>query len=148
VQAKLGAVVMTALTLMYLWLMSGRALILLADPSGVAKLMGAFMLVLPALALWGIAAELRFGLRVEKMAKEVEEAGLWPIRNIETMPSGRPTKEAAQREFDRLRELATAKPDDWHSYFNLALGYDACGDRKRARASMRKALAMKKTAQQ
>lgn len=145
-QAKLGAVVMTALTLMYLWLMGGRALILLGQSDAVAKLMGAFMLILPLVALWGIAVELRFGVLVERMAKQVEAEGAWPILNIETRPSGRPTKVAAQREFDRIREEATANPNDWHSYFNLALAYDACGDRKRARASMRKALKLKKSA--
>lgn len=144
-QAKLGAVVMTALTLMYLWLLGGKAITLLQQPNGVGKVMGAFMLIMPAVALWAIIVELIFGIQVEKMAEQVEAEGLWPIRDIETLPSGRPTKAAAQREFDRLKEEASAKPDDWHSWFNLALGYDACGDRKRARAGMRKALRMRKS---
>jgi hypothetical protein len=143
VQAKLGAVVMTALTMMYLWLLGGKAITLLQQPNVVGKIMGAFMLIMPAVAVWAIIVELIFGIRVEKMAAQVEAEGLWPIRDIETMPSGRPTKAAAQREFDRLKEEANAKPDDWHSWFNLALGYDACGDRKRARAGMRQALKMR-----
>jgi hypothetical protein len=146
VQAKLGAVVMTALTLMYLWLLGGKAITLLQQPNGVGKIMGAFMLIMPAVALWAIIVELIFGIQVEKMAAQVEAEGVWPIRDIETLPSGRPTKAAAQREFERLKEEANAKPDDWHSWFNLALGYDACGDRKRARAGMRKALKMRKAA--
>ena len=137
---------MAALTLMYVWLLGGKALLLLQQPNGVGKIMGGFMLVLPLVALWAIITELLFGIRVEKMAAQVEAEGLWPIRDIETMPSGRPTKAAAQREFDRLKEEANGKPEDWHSWFNLALGYDACGDRKRARASMRKALKMRKFA--
>lgn len=145
-QAKLGAVVMTALTFMYLWLLGGKAITLLQQPNGVGKIMGAFMLIMPAVALWAIIVELIFGIQVEKMAAQVEAEGLWPIRDIETLPSGRPTKAAAQREFDRLKEEANAKPEDWHSWFNLALGYDACGDRKRARAGMRKALKMRKSA--
>jgi hypothetical protein len=145
VQAKLGAVVMTALTMMYLWLLGGKAITLLQQPNVVGKIMGAFMLIMPAVAVWAIIVELIFGIRVEKMAAQVEAEGLWPIRDIETMPSGRPTKAAAQREFDRLKEEANAKPDDWHSWFNLALGYDACGDRKRARAGMRQALRMRKS---
>jgi hypothetical protein len=144
VQAKLGAVVMTALTMMYLWLLGGKAITLLQQPNGVGKIMGAFMLIMPAVAVWAIIVELIFGIRVEKMAAQVEAEGLWPIRDIETMPSGRPTKAAAQREFDRLKEEANAKPEDWHSWFNLALGYDACGDRKRARAGMRKALKLRR----
>jgi hypothetical protein len=145
VQAKLGAVVMTALTMMYLWLLGGKAITLLQQPNVVGKIMGAFMLIMPAVAVWAIIVELIFGIRVEKMAAQVEAEGLWPIRDIETLPSGRPTKAAAQREFDRLKEEANAKPEDWHSWFNLALGYDACGDRKRARAGMRQALKMRKS---
>ena len=144
-QAKLGAVVMTALTLMYLWLLGGKAITLLQQPNGVGKVMGAFMLIMPAVALWAIIVELIFGIQVEKMAAQVEAEGRWPIRDIETLPSGRPTKAAAQREFDRLKDEANANPEDWHSWFNLALGYDACGDRKRARAGMRKALRMRKS---
>jgi hypothetical protein len=142
-QAKLGAVVMTALTLMYLWLMGGRGVMLIEQPNAVGKIMGFFMLVLPVMALFGIAAELRFGMRVERMSEEVEREGLWPIKDIPLRPSGRPEKDAAQREFERIRNEAEQAPDDWHSWFKVGLAYDACGDRRRARASMRKALKMR-----
>ena len=142
-QAKLGAVVMTALTLMYLWLLGGRGVHLMLQPGVVSKLMGFFMLVLPVFALFGIAAELRFGLRVEKMAAQVETEGVWPIKDIATRPSGRPEKAAADAEFERIRNDADLAPEDWHSWFNLGIAYDACGDRKRARAAMRKALRMR-----
>lgn len=142
-QAKLGAVVMTALTVMYLWLMGGRGLLLIEQPNAVGKAMGVFMLILPIIALFGIAAELVFGSRVERMAAQVEAEGKWPIQNIETRPSGRPEKAAAQREFERIRDAAELAPEDWHSWFNVGLAYDACGDRRRARASMRKALRMR-----
>jgi Flp pilus assembly protein TadD len=33
-------------------------------------------------------------------------------------------------------------PDDWHSWFNLSLAYDAAGDSRRARAAMRKAVTL------
>ncbi|MEY4742915.1 MAG: hypothetical protein RIR34_254 [Actinomycetota bacterium] len=142
-QAKLGAVVMTALTLMYLWLMGGRGVLLLEQPNAVGKIMGFFMLVLPVMALFGIAAELRFGMRVERMSEEVEREGLWPIKDIPMRPSGRPEKAAAEQEFERIRSEAEQAPEDWHSWFNVGLAYDACGDRRRARASMRKALKLR-----
>jgi Flp pilus assembly protein TadD len=37
---------------------------------------------------------------------------------------------------------AEKNPDDWHSWFNLSLAYDAAGDSRRARAAMRKALGL------
>lgn len=142
-QAKLGAVAMAALTFMYLWLLAGKGFILLGQPILVGKVMGVFILVLPVLAFWGIIAELVFGSRIEKMAAQVEAEGRWPITDIPIRPSGRPEKAAAQAAFERIRNEADLAPNDWHSWFNVGLAYDANGDRRRARASMRKALKLR-----
>ena len=142
-QAKLGAVVMSALTVMYVLLMGQRGVLMLNEPSILAKLLGFFILIFPLFGIAFIFIELRFGLRVEKMAKQVETEGRWPIRDLPLRPSGRPEKAAADREFERIREELDKAPEDWHSWFNLGLAYDACGDRKRARAAMRKALVLK-----
>lgn len=140
--AKLGALVMTALTLVYVLLLGQRGVILIQEPQAIPKLMGWLILVFPIFAFYGIFAELRFGLRTEKLAAQVEAEGKWPIRDLPVRPSGRPEKAAAQAVFDRISEESSKAPDDWHSWFNLSLAYDACGDRKRARAAMRKAIAM------
>jgi len=141
--AKLGAVVMTALTMTYVFLLSDKGLVLLQQESPVAKAMGALVLFLPVLAIWMIIRELRFGLKVEAMAKQLEQAGGWPELNYETRPSGRPTKESAAVIFEKIRAQTEANPDDWANWFKLGLAYDASGDRPRARRSMRKALALK-----
>jgi hypothetical protein len=142
-QAKLGAMVMTVLTLLYVIVLGGRGVLMLEQSSTVAKVFGVFILVLPAFGFVGIFLELRFGIRVERLAKQVEAEGTWPIRDIPMRPSGRPEKAAADKEFERIREELDKAPEDWHSWFNLGIAYDACGDRKRARASMRKALVLK-----
>lgn len=142
-QAKLGAVVMAALTVMYILLLGQRGFLMLGEPSILAKLLGFFILVFPLFGIAFIFIELRFGLRVEKLAKQVEAEGRWPLRDLPLRPSGRPEKAAADREFERIRDELDQAPEDWHSWFNLGLAYDACGDRRRARASMRKALKIK-----
>ena len=142
-QAKLGAVVMAALTVMYILLLGQRGLLMLGEPSILAKLLGFCILVFPLFGIAFIFIELRFGLRVEKLAKQVEAEGRWPLRDLPLRPSGRPEKAAADREFERIRDELDQAPEDWHSWFNLGLAYDACGDRKRARAAMRKALVLK-----
>ena len=139
-QAKLGAAVMTALTLVYIFTMGERGLMMLAEPSPLNKIFGFFILIFPVIGLAAIFIELRFGMRVEKMAKQVEAEGLWPLKNLPLRPSGRPEKAAADAEFERIRDELDNAPEDWHSWFNLGLAYDACGDRPRARAAMRKAL--------
>ncbi len=141
--AKLGAVVMTALTMTYVFLLADKGLVLLQQESPVAKVMGALVLFLPVLAIWMIIRELRFGLKVEDMAQQLERDGGWPELNYETRPSGRPTKESAAAIFEKIRSQTEARPEDWANWFKLGLAYDAAGDRPRARRSMRKALALK-----
>jgi len=142
-QAKLGAMVMSVLTLLYVIVLGQRGVMLLGQPNALGKVMGLFILIMPVFGFVGIFQELRFGVRVEKMAKQVEAEGVWPLRDLPMRPSGRPEKAAADREFERIRDEVDKAPEDWHSWFNLGLAYDACGDRRRARASMRKALRLK-----
>jgi hypothetical protein len=142
-QAKLGAVVMSALTVMYIIIMGQRGFLMLHEPSLLAKLLGFFILIFPLFGIAFIIIELRFGLRVEKLAKQVEAEGRWPIRDLPLRPSGRPEKAAADAVFERIRDDVDRAPEDWYNWFSLGLAYDACGDRKRARAAMRKALSLK-----
>lgn len=138
--AKLGAVVTSALVVVYLVLLAERGIVLLADPQPIAKALGALILVLPAVALWGIIQELIFGLRIEKLANRVMDEGSWPRFDFELRPSGRPTRESADRVFEEYRERAQRDEANWQSWFDLGLAYDAAGDRRRAREAMRRAL--------
>ena len=138
--AKLGAVVMSALVLMYLALMSQQGYLFLTQASPVSKIMGICILILPVFGFWGIFRELRFGLSIEKLGKELESEGGWPRFEFSVMPSGRANKAEAQLEFDKYKEDANLDPDNWRKWFSLGLIYDACGDRKRARMAMRKAI--------
>lgn len=140
--AKLGAVVMTALTIMYVFLLGDKGFVLLQQPNVIAKVMGALILIFPAVALWAIIRELVFGLKIEKLGKQLEDSGQWPQFNFVLRPSGRPTRDAANAEFDRVRALVEANETDWKAWFTLGLAYDAAGDRRRARLAMRKALAI------
>jgi hypothetical protein len=138
--AKLGALAMTFLLVMYLVLVGERSLVLVQsmEPLGVA--IGSLMLFLPALALWGIYMELRFGLRIEKLGKRLKQEGAWPNFPFELRPSGRPTKESATKVFDVYKELVQSDEDNWRNWFILGLAYDAAGDRPRARQAMGRAI--------
>ena len=127
---------MTLLTLVYLYLMTGRALTLLADSNWVAKLMGAGMLVFPLVAAWALYRELQFGIRSQRLISRAMAEGLNELQ-LELRPSGRATKESAKREFDRVK--ADFK-DSWQDWLLLAEAYEAAGDRRRARAAMRQAI--------
>lgn len=139
-KAKIGAIIMVVLLGAYLVVMVNRGWILLTDPEPIAKIMGVALFVLPVIAVWAIVRELFFGASMERLAKILEEEGGLPPDNLPRTPGGRIIREAADQEFEKYRSEAEADPDNWRSWFRLSCAYDASGDRKRARSTMRKAI--------
>ncbi|HSO92569.1 MAG TPA: hypothetical protein VLR70_15660, partial [Arthrobacter sp.] len=107
--------------------------------------MGVAYLLLPVIGAWALVRELLFGARTERLAKILEAEGDLPEDNLPRTPAGRIIREAADREFEKYRAETEAAPDDWRSWFRLSCAYDAAGDRKRARASMRDAVRLYRT---
>ena len=138
--AKLGAVVMAALVLMYVALLGQRGYLFLIEANPVAKVIGGSILVIPFVGAWAIYRELRFGLAIEKLGKLLENEGNWPRFRFGVLPSGRANKAEALQEFQEYKDAALADEDNWRKWFALGLIYDACGDRKRARSAMRQAI--------
>ncbi len=138
--AKLGAVVMAALVLMYVALLGQKGYLFLLEPNPVAKVIGGSILVIPFIGAWAIYRELRFGLAIEKLGEKLETEGAWPRFRFGVLPSGRANKAEALQEFQEYKDAALADEDNWRKWFTLGLIYDACGDRKRARAAMRQAI--------
>jgi tetratricopeptide (TPR) repeat protein len=110
------------------------------EPIGIA--IGSLMIFLPAVAFWGIAMELRFGLRIEKLGEELKQENAWPQFPFELRPSGRPTKDSAQEVFEQFRQIVESDEGNWRVWFALGLAYDAAGDRPRARKAMRQAISL------
>lgn len=144
--AKLGAIVTGSLVIMYVALLSNTALALVSSDDAIAKLIGALLFVFPIVAIWSIIKEFAFGIKIEKLGKQLEAENGWPEFRFELRPSGRPVRESADREFDRFREKTQNEPNEWRNWFALGLVYDAAADRARARACMRKALRLHKLA--
>jgi tetratricopeptide (TPR) repeat protein len=140
--AKFGALVMSALVLMYLVLVADRSFALVGSGEPIGIAIGSLILFLPAVAFWGIYMELRFGLRIEKLGEELKKQNAWPQFPFELKPSGRPTKESAQEVFEQFRQDVEADQNNWKAWFALGLAYDAAGDRSRARKAMRQAIAL------
>ena len=134
--AKIWALVMTALAVIYVVLLGQKAVLLILDDSWVAKAMGLALLVLPIVAAWAILTEVKFGIDAERLAK----TNSLPQLQLELRPSGRATKESAQVEFERIKALVSQDLENWELWFRLGECYDASGDRKLARKSIRKAI--------
>jgi hypothetical protein len=143
-RTKLGALVMTVLLLIYVALLTNTGLSLLATNILIAQVMGSLILAFPLIGVWAIVVELRFGLAAEKLVARVEAEGTWPDLQIETRPSGRAVRASADAAFAKWSAAAEQNQTDFQAWFNLSLAYDACGDRRRARAAMRRAIDLAK----
>jgi hypothetical protein len=139
-RTKIWVGAVTLLLVFYLVVSFQRSVLLLLDSEPAAKAIGAAYLVLPIIGAWAMIRELLFGARTEQMAKVLEAEGGLPVDELPRTPGGRIVRSAADAEFEKYRAEAEAAPEDWRSWFRLSCAYDAAGDRKRARASMRDAV--------
>jgi len=138
-----GTIVMSALLVVYLGFAVVYASILLQDDSLFVNTMGLAMLVLPILGAWGLFAEWRFGARSSALRAQLAQSNGLP--EFETHLSGRFDKDKALEAFPKFQAAVEAAEDDWRAWFRLGLAYDACGDRRRARWAVRKAIALSRS---
>ena len=136
---KIWVGLMLALTLFYVLTLLGRGIILLQEPSLIAIAMGLAILVLPLVALWALFAELQFGLKAQRLSRRLIALGI-PGLDLELRASGRATKDSANKELERIQDAVTKDPENWSLWFQLGEAHDAAGERKNARAAIRKAI--------
>jgi len=139
--AKRTAILLAAIFVAYAVLLGWRGVLLIGTGNAVAIGLGVAVLVIPLLGAYVVWRELQFGRRTEALARELEAAGGLPVDDLPRRPSGRIDRAAADAAFGKYKAEAEAAPDDWGVLFRLSTAYDAAGDRKRARASMRTAIA-------
>ena len=142
-KTKLWVGAICLLLVFYMVIMVQRSFTLMfVSPEWQAKLLGAAYFLVPFVAAWALISEVLFGARTEKLAKILETEGGLPEDTLPRTPAGRIVRSAADAEFEKYKAEAEAAPDDWRSWFRLSCAYDAAGDRKRARKSMRDAITM------
>lgn len=137
------ALLLTAVLAVYFVMLGGKGVLLIGtgDPVGIG--LGLGVLILPLIGAWIAWTNLRFGLKTEKMARQLaDEGGLPDTSSLPRRPSGRVDRDAADAWFEERRVETEAAPDDWRSWFRLAQAYDLAGDRGRARETMRKAITL------
>lgn len=141
--AKVGAVVMAVLLAVYLALVGWRAVQFVQTGEPVAVVMGVALIVLPVLAAWAIWRELQFGVRSQRLVRQLEDEGGLDL-GMPLRPSGRPERAAADDAFPAFRDAVESDPDSWRAWLRLGLAYDAAGDRRRARSAVRRAIELER----
>lgn len=136
----IAAAAVTALLALYLWLVAGRAVALVrtGEPVGIA--LGIAFGVLPLLVLALVVREWLLAIDVQRMADTLADRGELPVDDLPRSPGGRIDRPAAVAAFDAARaDAETAEADDWGAWYRLAFAYEAAGDKRRARATLRTA---------
>jgi hypothetical protein len=124
----------------YFAIIGYRGVYLLGQRGIGLKALGAAVLVLPLIGIWVVVAELRFGAATQRLGRQLDAEGV-PPDELPRSAAGRIDRTAADALFEQRRAEVEAAPDDWRTWYRLAEAYDAAGDRKRARAAMRTAIA-------
>ena len=137
---KIWAAVMVVFTLIYAALLGQKGLLLIGTGEPIAFAMGVAILVFPIFAIWIVYVELRFGFKGQALAKKATSLGI-PELELEFRASGRATKESAQTALDPLLLVSEAEAD-WAHFLRLGQAYDAFGERKKARAAIRRAISL------
>lgn len=142
---KIWLAAMVLITLLYAFLLVERGFVLLSDRQPVAVALGVAILFFPLAALASIFVEVRFGLRLARIAKKLEASGE-EYPDYELRPSGRASKESGEEVFRYLSERLERDESNYLLWFLLADSYDKLGDRRRARAAARKSISLAKEA--
>lgn len=139
-RGKLFASLITGALALYLALTVQRGVIFIENAGTVGLFLGAALIVLPVLGVWSIVREIVFGARTQKLGEELAGAGELPEDNLPRSASGRIDRAAADQQFASFAGEVEEDAGNWKNWFRLSLAYDAAGDRKRARKSMRTAI--------
>lgn len=137
-----GALVMAGALLVYLVVVVVRAVAFLGSGQAVGIGIGVALLVLPLVGLLLLLRELDFGLRATRLTRRLAAEETLPGADLPRRPSGRVERAAADAAWPGYAEAAEVAPDDWRAQLRLGLAYDMAGDRRRARASVRRAIAL------
>ncbi|MFZ0325369.1 MAG: hypothetical protein WAN48_14715 [Actinomycetes bacterium] len=140
--ARRIVVLLVLATSAYLLLLAQRAWLLITSGEPLGLLLGVGVLILPVVGGVLVVRELRFGLATQLLAEQLEAEGRLPVDDVARRASGRVDRDAADQAFVVYRDQVERSPDDCGAWYALAIAYDDAGDRRRARAAMRRAIAL------
>jgi tetratricopeptide (TPR) repeat protein len=142
VRAFGGAVTMALVLVLYLAVVVTRAVAFLQSGVPVGIAIGIALLVLPFIGAYLLVRELLFGLKATRLTRRLGAEEPLPGDGLPRRASGRVERAAADAAFPPYAEAAEERPDDWRAWLRLGLAYDMAGDRRRARAAVRRAIAL------
>jgi len=140
--AKITYVVTAAVLVVYFVLAGTRGVMLVRHGTPVTVAFGVAVLVLPLIGLWFLWKNTRFVKQANRLAARLDAEGGLPVDELRRTPSGRVDRDSADEVFARRKAETEDAPDDWRSWFRLAVAYHDARDTPRARRAMQHAIAL------
>ncbi|MEU7317665.1 hypothetical protein [Streptomyces sp. NPDC007083] len=145
-RAKITYFLLAAVLVVYFVLVGSRGVLLIQQGTAVTVAFGAAVLVLPFIGAWFLWHTTRFARRAGRLARVLEAEGGLPVDELARTPSGRIDRASADEVFAKRRAETEEQPDDWRSWFRLAVAYHDARDTPRARKAMQHAIALHEAA--
>lgn len=140
----LGVGALILLLTIYLVAVGERAFALVGTGDAIGVVLGAAILIIPMLVVWFLVRELAQARAVDALTATLDAEGGLEVDDLPRTPGGRIDRAVARERFDGARAAAEAAPQDWRAWYRLGWAYDAAGDRRRARAALRKAVLLER----
>ncbi|WP_431952850.1 hypothetical protein [Actinacidiphila sp. bgisy167] len=142
-RAKITYFVLAAVLVVYFVLAGARGVWLIQDGRPVTVVLGAAVLVLPLVGVWFLVRTTQFARNADRLARELEAEGGLPEDELVRTPSGRVDRASADAVFAKRKAETEAAPEDWRTWFRLAVAYHDARDTPRARKAMQRAITLR-----
>ncbi|MFI9719644.1 hypothetical protein ACIHFE_08300 [Streptomyces sp. NPDC052396] len=141
-RAKIVYFALAAVLVVYFVLVGSRGVMLIQQGTAITVAFGAAVLILPFIGAWFLYQTTKFARDANRLATELEGEGGLPVDELVRTPGGRIDRDSADEVFARRRAEALDAPEDWRSWFRLAVAYHDARDTPRARKAMQRAIAL------
>ena len=141
-RAKLSYAVTAAVLVFYFVLVGSRGVMLIQTGTVITVTFGIAVLILPVIGLWFLWKNTQFVRNANRLAAELDAEGGLPVDELRRTPGGRIDRDSADEVFAKRRAETEATPDDWRSWFRLAVAYHDARDTPRARKAMQRAISL------
>ncbi|MCM3812956.1 tetratricopeptide repeat protein [Streptomyces malaysiensis] len=141
-RAKITYFVLAAVLVVYFVLVGDRGVLLIREGTPVTVAFGVAVLVMPLIGAWFLWQTTQFARSADRLARELEAEGGLPVDELVRTPGGRIDRDSADAVFAKRRAETERSPEDWRSWFRLAVAYHDARDTARARKAMQRAIAL------
>ncbi len=141
-RAKLSYAITAAVLVFYFVLVGSRGVMLIQTGTLLTVTFGVAVLILPVIGVWFLWKNTQFVRKANQLAAELDAQGGLPVDELKRTPSGRIDRDSADEVFAKRKAETEASPNDWRSWFRLAVAYHDARDTPRARKAMQRAIAL------